>query len=414
MYLFEWMLWWVSTFDEKQRDKDWLQSVEERQVGMREMIEEVPPPLDMPASDNPRTRGPVFAINDTFLEMRCGSLDHYRGLATPLILATLAFAFFGLYMTLGMIIRGPGHNSLFEYVFALLVIGGLTGGMLFSFFKFKLYIPVRWELFTQRRLLIRFNRKTRQVHLHRPKNTGGITTVAWEDTVAVPERAGMRLLLLWPPHKTGEPFMTFAAVGKRAGSSQELIDEWEFIRRYMEEGLESVPEPRVRSRIPWPWYSLEPQFEGLGPILRNGGWQMWLGKLLISPAFLTLGGGHWLSQLLCWEPRWPKIIREAGQPGKPVPKLTTAEDYGPETCRRLHLNQDMWIPREIQEDEIVNINAADESELAKLDGIGSIRAKAIVAYREEHGPFDALERLENVPGISTKQVRQNRWRMRLD
>ena len=224
----------------------------------------------------------------------------------------------------------------------------------------------------------------------------------------------MRLLLLWPPHKTGEPFMTFAAVGKRAGRAQDLIDEWEFIRRYMEEGPQSVPTPRVRSKIPWPWYSLEPQFEGLGPILRHGDWKMWLSKLLISPAFLTLGGGHWVSQLLCWEPRWPKIIREAGRPDKPVPKLTTAEDYDPETCRRLHLNKDMWVPRDIEDEEIVNINTANMKEIATLDGIGRIRARAIVAYREAHGEFCSLEDLENVPGVSKKQVRKNRWRVRTD
>ncbi|MEQ9509986.1 DUF6708 domain-containing protein [Alloalcanivorax xenomutans] len=351
MYFFEWMLWWGNTLAEERKDevfgKDFM---DENQESLKAALEEEHPPLDRPVSDNPRSRGPVYAFNDTYLEMRCGSLEHYRGLITPLVLAAGLFAFGGVYMTLGMLVRGPGHNSILEYLFAIAVIGGLTAGLWYCFFKFKFYIPIRWELFTHRRLLIRFNRKTKQVYLHRPKYAGGVVTMPWDKIIPIHEGAGMRLVLAWMPHRTGQPFVTFAAVGKRAGTAQDLLDEWEFIRRYMEDGPESVPKPRVRSKIPWPWYSLEPQFEGLWPILRHGDWKLWLGKLLMSPAFLILGAGHWVSQLLCWEPRWPKIIREAGQPGKPIPKLTTAEDYDPETCRRLYLNADLWMPKDYDPD----------------------------------------------------------------
>jgi len=44
---------------------------------------------------------------------------------------------------------------------------------------------------------------------------------------------------------------------------------------------------------------------------------------------------HWLSLLLCWPTWWPRIIRRAGLPGAPVPKLTTADDYGPEMAAKL-------------------------------------------------------------------------------
>ena len=344
MYLFEWMAWWGSTFDETQRDKDWLKSIEKRQASLKALLEEKQPPLDQAVSDVPRSRGPVYAFNDTVLEMHCGSLEHYRGLITPLALTLFLFAFGGVYGAIDLLLQGPNHNGIIDYLVGVIGVGGLTAGLWYCFFKFKFYIPIRWELFTHRRLLIRFNRKTRQVYLHRPKYTGGVVTMPWDKIIAIHEGAGMRLVLAWMPHRTGQPFVTFAAVGKRAGTAQDLLDEWEFIRRYMEDGPKSVPKPRVRSKIPWPWYSLEPQFEGLWPILRHGDWKLWLGKLLMSPAFLILGAGHWISQLLCWEPRWPKIICEAGQPGKPIPKLTTAEDYDPETCRRLYLNADLWVP----------------------------------------------------------------------
>ena len=49
--------------------------------------------------------------------------------------------------------------------------------------------------------------------------------------------------------------------------------------------------------------------------------------------------------------------------------------------------------------EPVNINAADAEELTALPGIGKELARRIVEYREEHGPFAAVEDLTNVSGI---------------
>lgn len=48
---------------------------------------------------------------------------------------------------------------------------------------------------------------------------------------------------------------------------------------------------------------------------------------------------------------------------------------------------------------LININTATAAELQTLPGIGEGRAQDIVAYREEHGPFQALADLKNVPGI---------------
>lgn len=47
----------------------------------------------------------------------------------------------------------------------------------------------------------------------------------------------------------------------------------------------------------------------------------------------------------------------------------------------------------------VNLNTADEAVLTALPGIGVALAARIVEYREEHGPFEAVEDLTNVSGI---------------
>lgn len=58
---------------------------------------------------------------------------------------------------------------------------------------------------------------------------------------------------------------------------------------------------------------------------------------------------------------------------------------------------------------LVNINTADEETLVvELKGIGLKRAKAILAYRNEHGSFNSIDDLVKVKGITKKIVDQNR------
>jgi competence protein ComEA len=49
--------------------------------------------------------------------------------------------------------------------------------------------------------------------------------------------------------------------------------------------------------------------------------------------------------------------------------------------------------------ELVNLNTATPEELETLPGIGEVLAGAIVAYREEHGPFTSVDQLIDVSGI---------------
>ncbi len=52
-----------------------------------------------------------------------------------------------------------------------------------------------------------------------------------------------------------------------------------------------------------------------------------------------------------------------------------------------------------EDDGLVNINKASEEELTSLPGIGSSKASDIINYREEHGFYNSIEELMNIPGI---------------
>lgn len=63
------------------------------------------------------------------------------------------------------------------------------------------------------------------------------------------------------------------------------------------------------------------------------------------------------------------------------------------------IGQNTGMTAQVQQDNRININTADEVQLTTLTGIGATRAQAIIAYREENGPFAAIEDIMNVQGI---------------
>nr|WP_319784304.1 ComEA family DNA-binding protein [Oceanisphaera sp. IT1-181] len=56
----------------------------------------------------------------------------------------------------------------------------------------------------------------------------------------------------------------------------------------------------------------------------------------------------------------------------------------------------------------ININTASAEQLTLLSGIGTAKATAIVAYREQHGPFGSVDDLTKVSGIGAATIEKNR------
>ena len=52
----------------------------------------------------------------------------------------------------------------------------------------------------------------------------------------------------------------------------------------------------------------------------------------------------------------------------------------------------------------VNINTATQEELETLEDVGSVKAQAIIDYRNKNGKFKNMDELDNVPGIGEKTL----------
>ncbi|GLO56216.1 hypothetical protein PPUJ20066_22520 [Pseudomonas putida] len=353
MYLIEWGFWQMATESEaarkayeaeitpreKRANQDFYEDDVEKDIHFRQV------------SEKPNTRGPVFAFNEIFMDMRCGGSEEKRGLITLITLGgILPGIALGIYIAVGSIwldITSRASSSFLAVVLTI-TLAWASGAALYFYSKYGIKLS-RLEILTSRHLLIRFNRKTQQVHLHRPNYCGGIVTFPWRTTGSTglyPEddslSVGTRLGLVWHPSRTGLPHMEMALLGKQGQGGSELRDEWEFIRRYMEEGPQAVPRPRLSTQLPSLIQAFSAQFEGLGRFFRKSSWLFKLALLMVWPAFVIVGTAHWFSLLLCWRPRWPKMIREAGLPGKPVPPPTTLSDYPPDIQERLLANADRW------------------------------------------------------------------------
>ncbi|MCH8544971.1 MAG: helix-hairpin-helix domain-containing protein [Alcanivorax sp.] len=69
----------------------------------------------------------------------------------------------------------------------------------------------------------------------------------------------------------------------------------------------------------------------------------------------------------------------------------------------------------LQARPVVNINQASAAELAEaLEGVGLTRAEAIVADREQHGPYANADALSRVSGIGPATIERNRSQIKTD
>ncbi|WP_321903650.1 DUF6708 domain-containing protein [Paraburkholderia tropica] len=326
MYLWEWLVYEgrdsaddselarSTEVDEKARKSVPLATVKERFSGT--------------ATENDS----LYAYNDTFIDVRTPS-DEKRGLITLFLgiggMAWLGVCLYAVLLPFRAFLHGE-RDFYFGFYFFCLTALVVALGSFFVYVKY-LFRYLRLEAFTARRLVVRFNRITRKVYLLRPKNIGGIVALDWDKTQAAVDPSmrhevlpgGGFLILSWDAGavydadgKLTDDFDgTF--VGRTARNGAELLAFWEYIRRYMEIGPEAAPPPKkLLSKTPWPWLSFEAAWNilPLRGLRESGMWPMFvLVKLMLLPVTLIHATGHWISLLLCYEPKFPPSIENAGK-----------------------------------------------------------------------------------------------------
>lgn len=129
-------------------------------------------------------------------------------------------------------------------------------------------------------------------------------------------------------------------------------------------------------------------------ITKNGqnrkGWGSMEGKsryagvvLALFAAFVLVCGTWYLARTSAPVPYRVSTVRQ------PAAEEPSPEQSGQEPSR----------PDSLLPGEVIDVNTADVYELQRLPGIGEKRAEDIVAWREEHGPFQAVDDLDRVSGI---------------
>ena len=87
--------------------------------------------------------------------------------------------------------------------------------------------------------------------------------------------------------------------------------------------------------------------------------------------------------------------------------IETAPEYNisPPTTAQTVPSADYASPPSVRAEstaELININEASVNELVRLNGIGEVKAAAIVEYRRTNGNFSAIEDIMKVKGIGEK------------
>lgn len=276
----------------------------------------------------------LYDYNATYIDVRTPN-DEKRGLITLIVGGGGA----GLLWMLGFVLfyvvsdYSTGYKAdqipldVVDYIF-LAIIPLIPIVSLFFYFKY-VFFYLRLEAFTARRLIVRFNRITRKIYLLRPKHLGGIVALEWgtaevciDPKMSELDGAGGFVMLGWDKEShsvsdvDGNPKDDFEItfVGKPTRNTSELLAFWEYIRRYMEDGPEAAPKPKkLIGKFPWPWRSfiaawgLDSRFLKV-PAL----WIFAPVYCLLLPLIIVHACAHWISLLLCYEPKFPRSIEEAG------------------------------------------------------------------------------------------------------
>lgn len=200
----------------------------------------------------PDSYGSLIHINSTYADF-IDRRDRLRGMAstTAGILGTLTMLGLWLFFV-GFFFPSGYRDGVIDGMF-LLVTSSMLSLVCFGGIGVFWYFQLRHDLFTYTHYPIRFNRKTRKVYVFRHNGPGGVLTVPWDEVFWHVGR-GMQQKFLCDIRGhvlEGSRVKDTFAVGHYFDDNRmdRIQAMWEFIRRYMDEGLETVAEHPLDRQI---------------------------------------------------------------------------------------------------------------------------------------------------------------------
>jgi hypothetical protein len=226
----------------------------------------------------------VIKQNSTFLEV----VDMYYGWKGFMFVLATCFAVLFSYALIQSYLIGftqLDNNEKLGQLIALLAFATVVC----SASVFVSTYALLKEAFTYTHWPIRFNRKNRMVYVFRHNKAGGVLSVPWDDIVFVISDGKTKKTSYGTFHIAGhvmdkdniiQDTFTFGF----PANSEVLVKQWEYVRRYMEEGPEKLP-PLIRA-LPIS-EKREPYLFGLNRLMWNfagflPGWIIFLVPFLIS------------------------------------------------------------------------------------------------------------------------------------
>ena len=330
MYFLERGFEWSKTLTTYEKAREEFNN-QQRQPGQQEL--HAPEGISEKTSDSIYENSSTYYYCDNYIDLRTPN-DEKRGLITIFfgwIYWFLIYMFTQTSMiSIEEIMTDPESQKIplqkIEYL--ILVLFPILWLIVLGVFLKYTFRFFRLESFTARRIIVRFNRITRKVYLLRPKHLGGIRIMDWDKTeilidknMSELEGTGGFVILVWDRgdgvdlEGTPTDNIEVTFVGKPTRNASELLAFWEYIRRYMEEGPAAAPAPeKLICKFPWPWLSLKAAWGLDSSFIRTRELRIFvLLNLLLWPVILIHATGHWLSLLLCYEPRFPRSIEDAGR-----------------------------------------------------------------------------------------------------
>ncbi|AOJ95097.1 hypothetical protein LGN04_14035 [Burkholderia multivorans] len=292
------------------------------------------------ASDTPKDDRSVFSMTENCLEVRNGTYSE-KGWGL------LAFML-------------PGIGSLAAVAFVLWLMTHLPPiyeqrgqqGLMYGALSFFLFIGLCfsglgiWALtrdcFNYISKPVRFDRRNRMIHAFKHNGPGGVISVPWDSAFLYIERKPRQGLARTAPRMVrclvlddkGLVKDTFS-VGTRVVLAFEessvggrevmkiLYQDFEFYRRFMEEGPASLPPvteylPRGASLR----NALKVNFAGWSDMVNSRNPMVWLVIAIgVLPSFI-FSLMQWFAQLTCRQPVWPDDIEQACSAAAPSNGLT--------------------------------------------------------------------------------------------